>query len=89
MQGAQPRQYIQNVTDLEFVVVKIDFPFKAAIATVYRPPQYSIADFLTNFKSMLDYLDLLQDHVIVICGDFNEDLLCAGKKPIMEMSHSR
>ncbi len=76
----QPRQYIQNVTDLEFVVIKIDSPIKAAIVAVYRPPQYNIGDFLTNLKSMLDYLDLAHNDLVIICGDFNEDLLHNGKK---------
>ncbi|RXN36942.1 replicase helicase endonuclease [Labeo rohita] len=85
----QPRQYIQNVTDLEFVVIKIDSPIKAAIVAVYRPPQYNVGDFLTNLKSMLDYLDLGHNDLVIICGDFNEDLLHTGKKPILELFQSR
>ncbi|RXN32331.1 replicase helicase endonuclease [Labeo rohita] len=85
----QPRQYIQNVTDLEFVVVKLDSPIKAAIVAVYRPPQYNVGDFLTNLKSMLDYLDLAHNDLVIICGDFNEDLLHTGKKPILELFQAR
>uniref|UniRef100_A0A9J7Y7T4 ATP-dependent DNA helicase n=1 Tax=Cyprinus carpio carpio TaxID=630221 RepID=A0A9J7Y7T4_CYPCA len=86
---AQPRQYIQNVTDLEFVVIKLDSPIKAAVVAVYRPPQYNIGDFLTNLKSMLDYLDLAHNDLVIICGDFNEDLLHPGKKPILELFQAR
>ncbi len=86
---SQPRQYIQNVTDLEFVVIKIDSPIKAAIVAVYRPPKYNIGEFLTNLKSMLDYLDLAHNDFVVICGDFNEDLLHTGKKPILELFQAR
>ncbi|RXN16065.1 ATP-dependent DNA helicase PIF1-like protein [Labeo rohita] len=85
----QPRQYIQNVTDLEFVVVKLDSPIKAAIVAVYRPPQYNVGDFLTNLKSMLDYLDLAHNDLVVVCGDFYEDLLHTGKKPILELFQAR
>ncbi len=63
-----------------FVVVTIDSPIKAAIAAVYRPPQYNVGDFLTNLKSMLDYLDLAHNHPVIICGEFNEDPLHTGKK---------
>ncbi|KAL1268529.1 hypothetical protein QQF64_033892 [Cirrhinus molitorella] len=65
----QPRQYIQNVTDLEFVIVKID----SAIVAVYRPPQYNVGDFLTNLKRMLDYLDLAHNDLVIICESFKED----------------
>ncbi|XP_026084957.1 uncharacterized protein LOC113060278 [Carassius auratus] len=85
----QPRQYIQNVTDLEFAVIKLDSPIKAAVVAVYRPPQYSVGDFLTNLNSMMDYLDLTHNDLVIICGDFNEDLLHPGKKPILELFQSR
>ncbi|CAI5659046.1 unnamed protein product [Oreochromis niloticus] len=38
---AESRKYLQNVTDLEFVVIKVESPVTALIATVYRPPNYS------------------------------------------------
>ncbi|KAL1261375.1 hypothetical protein QQF64_006640 [Cirrhinus molitorella] len=38
---------------------------------------------------MLDYLDLAHNDLVVICGDFNEDLLHIGKKPILEMFEAR
>ncbi len=87
--SAQPRQYVQNVTDLEYVVIKVDSPIKATIAAVYRPPHYKFEEFSKNLKSLLDYLDMVDEHPTLICGDFNEDLLCAGKKTVLELFQSK
>ncbi|GAA6111041.1 uncharacterized protein LOC109089557 [Tachysurus ichikawai] len=84
--SAWPRQFIQNITDLEFVVIKIDAPIKATIAAVYRPPHYGFEDFMKNL-SLIDYLDI-EDEQVIVCGDFNEDLLsgmCAGEKTVLEL----
>ncbi|XP_073714148.1 uncharacterized protein [Misgurnus anguillicaudatus] len=86
---AQSRQYIQSVTDLEFVVIKIDTPMCATIAAVYRPPHYRLETFLPNLRGLLDYLDMMDKYPVIICGDFNEDLLCAGRKAILEMFQSK
>ncbi|XP_055056177.2 uncharacterized protein [Misgurnus anguillicaudatus] len=86
---AQSRQYIQSVTDLEFVVIKIDTPMCATIAAVYRPPNYSLEKFLPNLRGLLDYLDIVDEHPVIISGDFNEDLLSAGRKAILEMFQSK
>ncbi|XP_073724526.1 uncharacterized protein [Misgurnus anguillicaudatus] len=86
---AQSRQYIQSVTDLEFVVIKIDTPMCATIAAVYRPPHYSLEKFLPNLRGLLDYLDIEDKHPVIISGDFNEDLLSAGRKAILEMFQSK
>ncbi|MCI4395547.1 hypothetical protein PGIGA_G00181850 [Pangasianodon gigas] len=85
---AQPRQYIHNVTDLEFVIIKIDTPTNATIATVYRPPHYSLEKFLPNLRSLLVYMDMKKNPVI-ICRDFNEDLLSSGRKAILELFQSK
>lgn len=45
---AQARRYMYNVTDLEFIVVKIEAPVRALIATVYRPPNFSLDRFLPD-----------------------------------------
>ncbi|KAG7465590.1 hypothetical protein JOB18_040958 [Solea senegalensis] len=86
---AEARRYIQNVTDLEFVVVKVEGPVKALIATVYKPPNYSLAKFLPNLQSLLDSLDMMNHQPVIVCGDFNEDLLSGGKKSIREVFQSR
>uniref|UniRef100_A0AAZ1XZ22 DNA helicase Pif1-like 2B domain-containing protein n=1 Tax=Oreochromis aureus TaxID=47969 RepID=A0AAZ1XZ22_OREAU len=44
----QVKQYLHNVTDLEFLVLKVQAPFPALIAVVYRPPDYSLAPFMQN-----------------------------------------
>ncbi len=86
---AQPRQYIHNVTDLKFVIIKIDTPTNAMIATVYRPPHYSLDKFLPNLRSLLDYLDMMKKNLVIICEDFNEDPLSTGRKAILELFQSK
>ncbi|XP_070814299.1 uncharacterized protein [Chaetodon trifascialis] len=86
---AEPRRYMQDVTDLEFVVVKIEAPVKVLLATVYKPPHFRLRTFLQNMKNLLDSLDLLDHHPVVVCGDFNEDLLSSGKKSIKDLFQSR
>ncbi|CAI5644612.1 unnamed protein product [Oreochromis niloticus] len=46
----QVKQYLHNVTDLEFLVLKVQAPFPALIAVVYRPPDYSLTPFMQNLK---------------------------------------
>uniref|UniRef100_A0AAV2KU47 Endonuclease/exonuclease/phosphatase domain-containing protein n=1 Tax=Knipowitschia caucasica TaxID=637954 RepID=A0AAV2KU47_KNICA len=82
-------RYVQNVTDLEFVVVQVEAPFCALIVTVYRPPTYSVSAFLKNLTALLESLEMLDIQPIIVCGDFNENLLFYGTKPIMEMFESR
>ncbi|KAL3967234.1 protocadherin Fat 1/2/3 [Sarotherodon galilaeus] len=86
---AASRKYLQNVTDLEFVVVKVESPVTALIATVYRPPNYSHVRFLPQMQSLLDSLEMMNHQPIIVCGDFNEDLMSRGKKPIHELFQSR
>ncbi|XP_013855916.1 ATP-dependent DNA helicase PIF1 [Austrofundulus limnaeus] len=83
------KQYLHNVTDLEFLVLKVEAPFPALIAVVYRPPDYSLRPFLENVVSLLDALDVMDCHPVIVCGDFNENLLLGGRKPILELFQSR
>ncbi len=80
---------VHNVTDLEFVLIKIDTPTNATIATVYRQPHYSLDKFLPNLRSLLDYLDMMRKNPVIICGDFNEDPLSPGRKAILELFQSK
>ncbi|KAI4875086.1 hypothetical protein NFI96_005976 [Prochilodus magdalenae] len=68
--SAQRLQYIQGVTDMEFLALKITAPLQVIIVAVYRPPSYRTVDFLRNMEKL--FMDL--DHII-ICGDFNENQL--------------
>lgn len=83
---AETQRYVQNMTDLKFVVVKITAPVTAVIAAVYRPPNLSLDKFLPNMQSLLD---LMNHQPVIVCGDFNEDLLYRGKKSIQELFQSR
>ncbi|XP_041864545.1 uncharacterized protein LOC121654446 isoform X2 [Melanotaenia boesemani] len=47
------KQYLHNVTDLEFVVLKVEAPVQALIAAVYRPPSYSLRRFLENMPQQI------------------------------------
>ena len=82
-------QYIHNVTDLEFVVVKVEAPVNALIAAVYRPPNYSLKQFLPNLKSLLDSLEVMDHHPTIVCGDFNENLLSSRTHEIFDVFESR
>ncbi|XP_068069853.1 uncharacterized protein [Danio rerio] len=86
---AEPRHFIHHVTDLEFVVIKVDAPVTATIAAVYRPPDYSLEKFLPNIRGLLDYLEMMKENPIIVCGDFNEDHLSSGRKPILELFQSQ
>ncbi|XP_050924886.1 uncharacterized protein LOC127140941 [Lates calcarifer] len=83
------KQYVHNVTDLEFVALKVEAPMSALIAAVYRPPDYCMRSFLSNLSSLLDSLEILDCHPIIVCGDFNENLLTSASKPILELFQSR
>ncbi|XP_051802391.1 uncharacterized protein LOC127533424 [Acanthochromis polyacanthus] len=78
-----------RVTDLECLVVKVEVPVKVLIATVYRPPDFGLQKFLPNLNALLDTLELMDHQPIVVCGDFNEDLLSRGKKSIRDALLSR
>lgn len=83
------KQYAYNVTDLEFVALKVVAPVSAVIAAVYRPPDYGVTSFLSNLGSLLDSLEMMDCHPIVVCGDFNENLFSNDRKPILELFQSR
>uniref|UniRef100_A0AAZ1X1W6 ATP-dependent DNA helicase n=1 Tax=Oreochromis aureus TaxID=47969 RepID=A0AAZ1X1W6_OREAU len=85
----QVKQYLHNVTDLEFLVLKVQSPFPALIAVVYRPPDYSLTPFMQNLVSLLDSLEIMDCHPIIVCGDFNENQLQSGRKQILEQFQSR
>lgn len=83
------KRYIQNATDIEFTVVKLEEPINALIAVVYRPPGYSVCSFLSNLKGLLESLEIMDQHPILVCGDFNEDLLSCARKPILKLFESK
>ena len=87
---AEARRYFRHVPDLEFAVVKVEAPVRVLIATVYRPPNFSLSEFLPNMRSLLDSLEIMAScQPVVVCGDFNEDLFSTGKKAIQELFQSR
>ena len=75
--------------DLEFIVIKVEDPVRALIATIYRPPNYRLDKFLPQMEHLLDSLDMMNLQPVIICGDFNEDLISTGKKPIQELLQIR
>ncbi|CAJ1057891.1 hypothetical protein PFLUV_G00025180, partial [Xyrichtys novacula] len=83
------KQYLNNVTDLEFVALKVESPVSALIAAVYRPPDYSVPSFLSNLGSLLDSLEIMDCHPIIVCGDFNENLFSNASKPILDFFQSK
>nr|XP_049594589.1 uncharacterized protein LOC125979872 isoform X16 [Syngnathus scovelli] len=86
--AAQEKKYIQGVTDIEFVVVKLEAPLNVLIAAVYRPPGNSLRTFLPSLGNLLRYLEVMDHHQILVCGDFNEDMLSASFKPILDLFRS-
>uniref|UniRef100_A0AAZ1Y0Q6 ATP-dependent DNA helicase n=1 Tax=Oreochromis aureus TaxID=47969 RepID=A0AAZ1Y0Q6_OREAU len=58
----QVKQYLHNVTDLEFLVLKVQAPFPALIAVVYRPPDYSLAPFMQNLPQQSLYSGVLRTY---------------------------
>ena len=84
---AREMRYLNGVTNLEFVVVKIDFPVKLLIAAIYRPPRYE-EPFFENLRALLNALEIMDHHPIVVCGDFNENVL-AGRGRIAQELESR
>uniref|UniRef100_A0A9J8BT42 ATP-dependent DNA helicase n=1 Tax=Cyprinus carpio carpio TaxID=630221 RepID=A0A9J8BT42_CYPCA len=80
-----PLMYIQNVTDLEYLVLKIKAPKQALLAVIYRPPSYNLAQFLANLNALLTSLEIMDFKPVVVCGDFNEDQLSHQNKPILNL----
>lgn len=79
-------QYIQGVTDLDFLVLKVTAPSQVPIAVIYRP-----SDSKTNIfakSNLFDSLHVIADCPVIVCGDFNEDLLASGRKMIFELVQS-
>ena len=58
-------------------------------AAVYRPPDYSLTPFLEILVSLLDALEVLDCHPVIVCGDFNENQLLGSTKPILELFQSK
>ncbi|XP_061154317.1 uncharacterized protein LOC133167487 isoform X2 [Syngnathus typhle] len=87
--AAQEKKYVQGVTDIEFVAVKLEAPINLLIAAVYRPPGHSLRAFLPSLGNLLRYLEVMDHHQILVCGDFNEDALSASYKPVLELFCSK
>ncbi len=81
----RPLMYIQNVTDLECLVLKVEAPKQALIAVIYRPPNYNLIEFLINLNALLTSLEIFDFKPIIVCGDFNEDQLSRGNKSILSL----
>ncbi|XP_049586415.1 uncharacterized protein [Syngnathus scovelli] len=64
--AAQEKKYIQGVTDIEFVVVKLEGPLNVLIAAVYRPPGNSLRTFLPSLGNLLRYLEVMDHHQILV-----------------------
>ncbi|KAL6485916.1 hypothetical protein MHYP_G00053080 [Metynnis hypsauchen] len=79
---AQRLQYLQGVTDMEFLALKITAPVRVIIVAVYRPPSYSITDFLKNMEKLLEAFEIMDFDHIILCGDFNENQLSRTAKPV-------
>ncbi|RXN32632.1 ATP-dependent DNA helicase pif1-like protein [Labeo rohita] len=77
------QMYIHNVTDLEYLVLKVEAPKQALIAVIYRPPNYNLTGFLGNLDALLTSLEVFDFKPVIVCGDFNEDQLSHGNKPIL------
>ena len=86
---ARWKEWIHNATDLEYVVVKVEAPVNALIAAVYRPPQYTLRQFLPSLNSFLDSLEIMDHHPTIVCGDFNENLLSGRTHEIFDVFESR
>ncbi|XP_073808479.1 uncharacterized protein [Danio rerio] len=86
---ARPMMYIQNVTDLEYLVLKLEAPKQALLAVIYRPPSYRLSDFLLNLNGLLTSLEILNIKPVIVCGDFNEDQLSRCNKPILNLFHDK
>ena len=82
---AKEIRYMHNVTDLEFTAVKVQQPCDAIVITIYRDQKYSSTLFLKQLQGLLIGIEILNVSTAVICGDFNEDLLGTGRKPICNL----
>uniref|UniRef100_A0A3B1IIS5 ATP-dependent DNA helicase n=1 Tax=Astyanax mexicanus TaxID=7994 RepID=A0A3B1IIS5_ASTMX len=82
-------QYVQNVTDLEFLLLKVEAPKQVVIAVVYRPPNYRLSDFMPNLDALLTFLEIMDYKPAVVCGDFNEDQLSKINKPVLNLFQSK
>ncbi|ROL52065.1 ATP-dependent DNA helicase PIF1 [Anabarilius grahami] len=80
-----PLMYIQNVTDLEYLVLKIEAPKQALLAVIYRPPSYNLTEFLAQLNALLTSLEIIDFKPLIVCGDFNEDELSRCNKPILNL----
>lgn len=87
--AAKEIKYIHGVTDMEFVVVKLNSPVNVLIATVYRPPTHSLRPFLQNLGNLLGSLEGMDGQQILVCGDFNENVISSAHMPILELFLSR
>lgn len=61
------RQYLQNVTDIMFPQALS--PNQRDYCCDVQHPGYSLPFFLLNLHSLLDSLQIMDQHTIIICGD--------------------
>ncbi|KAI3357213.1 hypothetical protein L3Q82_015681 [Scortum barcoo] len=67
---------LECIQELEVIA-----PVSALIAAVYRPPDYSVSSFLSNLGSLLESLEIMDCHPIIVCGDFNENIFSNANDP--------
>lgn len=82
---ARPLMYMQNVTDLEYLILKVEAPKQALLAVLYRPPNYNLTEFLTNLNALLTTLEIMDFTPVIVCGDFNENQLSHANKSILNL----
>ncbi|KAI2657286.1 Thymidylate kinase [Labeo rohita] len=64
-----------SVTDLEYLVLKIEPPKQALLPVIYRPPSNNLAEVLANLNTLLTSLVIIDFKPVIVCRGFNEDQL--------------
>ncbi|KAI3357212.1 hypothetical protein L3Q82_015677 [Scortum barcoo] len=74
---------VQALHKLKHIHPQFVAPVSALIAAVYRPPDYSVSSFLANLGSLLDSLEIMDCHPIIVCGDFNENIFSNARDTVL------